>query len=98
MTAHRLKCSHPLEDVQPLRLLVGLAGPACGQGAGDNAAGDASGAQGAGDGAGDKGSVVSRSTRNAESAATGLGRRRRPCGQLNDFIRGFNAVIHGYPD
>jgi hypothetical protein len=27
-----------------------------------------------------------------------LGRRRRPCGQLNDFVRGFNAVIHGYPD
>ena len=28
----------------------------------------------------------------------GLGRRRRPCGQLNDFVRGFNAVIHGYSD
>jgi hypothetical protein len=27
-----------------------------------------------------------------------LGRRRRPCGQLNDFVRGFNAVIHGYSD
>jgi hypothetical protein len=25
-----LKCSHPLEDVQPLRLLVDLTGPACG--------------------------------------------------------------------
>ena len=25
-------------------------------------------------------------------------RHRRTCGQLNDFVRGFNAVIHGYPD
>jgi hypothetical protein len=31
-------------------------------------------------------------------APAGLGRRRRPCGQLNDFVRGFNAVIHGYSD
>ena len=42
--------------------------------------------------------LVSSSTRNAESAPAGLGRRRRPCGQLNDFVCGFNAVIHGYPD
>ena len=34
----------------------------------------------------------------AQGAGAGLGRRRRPCGQLNDFVRGFNAVIHGYPD
>ena len=27
-----------------------------------------------------------------------LGRRRRPCGQLNDFVCCFNAVIHRYPD
>ena len=31
-------------------------------------------------------------------APAGLGRRRRPCGQLNDFVCCFNAVIHGYPD
>ena len=42
--------------------------------------------------------LVSSSTRNAESAPAGLGRRRRPYGQLNDFVCGFNAVIHGYPD
>ncbi|MGC2317241.1 MAG: hypothetical protein WA615_12180, partial [Bradyrhizobium sp.] len=42
--------------------------------------------------------AISSSTRNAEIAPAGLGRRRRPCGQLNDFVCCFNAVIHGYPD
>jgi hypothetical protein len=32
------------------------------------------------------------------SRPLGLGRRRRPCGQLNDSVCRFNAVIHGYPD
>ncbi len=34
----------------------------------------------------------------AESAPAGSGYRRRLCGQLNDGIRGFKAVVHGYPD
>jgi hypothetical protein len=33
-----------------------------------------------------------------KSRSLGLGRRRRPCGQLNDFVCCFNAVIHRYPD
>jgi len=33
-----------------------------------------------------------------KSRPLGLGRRRRPCGQLDDFVCCFNAVIHGYPD
>jgi hypothetical protein len=36
--------------------------------------------------------------RTSDGAPARLGRRRRPCGQLNDFICGFNAIIHGYPD
>jgi hypothetical protein len=30
--------------------------------------------------------AISSSTRDAEIAPAGLGRRRRPCGQLNDFV------------
>jgi hypothetical protein len=37
-------------------------------------------------------------TQNTGVFSTGLGRRRRPCGQLNDSVCCFNAVIHGYPD
>jgi hypothetical protein len=42
--------------------------------------------------------AISSCTRNADIAPAGLGRWRRPCGQLNDFVCCFNAVIHRYPN
>ena len=52
-------------------------------------------------GAGDSGAgalTKRRERKMRESRPLALGRRGRPCGQLNDFVCCFNAVIHGYPD